>query len=257
MKNRVLMTILLAAAPFLATAQSFQGKPFLAVQGHAEAKVKPDIFPIAVTLTDTSMDSAKSQTLVEGLAKQVLAVAQALKVGDLDLEIGNLSISPNSDWDEKKDEDVFKGNTYEREITIRFHNLADLKSFIGQMPESRAIKLDTKTFEYSGAAELKRKLRREAIDDARQAGLEMADAVHKRLLNLFNVSDRAQSVVYASSGYSNSDALRYSAEDARRQGGTAVNAIDVVSVKRGSEIVLREGEIKISADAYLVYEIGD
>ena len=195
MKFRVLLSILLAVAPFIANAQSFQGKPFLAVQGHAEAKVKPDVFPIKVTLSDTGMDSAKSQAQVEDLAKKVLAAADTLKVLDTDLEIGNLSISPNTDWDDKKEEEIFKGNTYEREIIIRFHSLADLKGFIGQMPESRVMKLDTETFEFSGAAEVKRKLRREAIEGARNAGKEMADAVGQRLLGLFNVSDRAQSEI--------------------------------------------------------------
>jgi hypothetical protein len=80
----------------------------------------------------------------------------------------------------------------------------------------------------------------------------MAASVGKRLVDLFNVSDRAQSTIYASSGY-----------DSRSNYARGSEALDTVTVVggsdnvRGSQIVLREGEITVSADAYLVYLIGD
>jgi len=115
------------------------------------------------------------------------------------------------------------------------------------MPLSRNLQLGTGTFQYSGAAELKRKLRRDAIADARKGAQDMAAAVDKRLLDLFNVSDRAQSTVYAASGYS------YDGYGGSLEGVTVVGATAI----KGPTIVLREGEITISADAYLVYLIGD
>jgi uncharacterized protein YggE len=234
--------ILLVLAPLSAAAQNFQGKPFLSVQGHAETKLKPDVFPLGVTIRDTGMDAAKSQSLVKGLAKAVLKLTATLKLADSDVDVGNLSISPDTDWDSESKTQVFKGNTYEREFVIRFHRLDDLREFIAGTPANKAIRLETKEFEYSKADEVKRKLRRQAIEDGRKAGEEMAAAVGKRLLDLFNVSDTAQSVVRASSGYSNSRTL---------------DTVTVQDSAISSDIVLREGEITIEADAYLVYLIGD
>jgi len=245
--------VLLLALPLVATGQTFQSKPFLSVQGHAEAKVKPDLFPLTVTLKDLGMDAAKSQKLVEDLAGTVLGAAKNLQLADNDIEIGNVEVSPETEWDDDKDVEIFKGNSYERTIRLRFHSLETLRQFLGAMPMSRNLRLETGRFDYSGAAELKRKLRRDAIDDARKGAQDMAAAVGKRLLDLFNVSDRAQSTIYANSGYS---------YDGYSVGGTA--SLDTVKVVgtganaiRGSSIVLREGEITISADAYLVYLIGD
>lgn len=243
MKLIRIAALFLAFVPLLSVAQNFQGKPFLSVKGHAEAKFKPDIFPLAVTISDAGMDAAKSQSLVEGLARKVLAETARLKVADSEMEIGNLSIDPNSDWNPETKSQVFKGNIYSRQIVIRFRRLDDLRAFISTMPASSALSLQTAEFEYSKSAEIKRKLRREAIEDGRKAAEEMASAVGKRLVDLFNVSDTAQSVVRASSGYSFD--------------GMSLDTVTVQGAAISPDIVLREGEITIAADAYLVYLIGN
>ncbi|OGT60355.1 MAG: hypothetical protein A3E01_16155 [Gammaproteobacteria bacterium RIFCSPHIGHO2_12_FULL_63_22] len=243
--NKSWLLILLLSLPALAVAQSFSGKPFLAVQGRAEARVKPDVFPIEITLAETSMDSAAAGERIEKLAQGILASAEELKVGEADLDVGNLSISPETKWNSDDDKEIFLGNTYEREIKLKFHSLVDLRAFIAKLPDSKFVQADTQTFEFSGADELKRKLRRDAIEDAKKGAQEMAAAVGKRLIDLHNVSDRQQTAVYSSSGYAS---------------GTTLDAVMVqgsVIGRRASNIVLREGEIRISAEAYLVYVIGD
>jgi uncharacterized protein YggE len=250
MKFATLASMLfLAALPFAAPAQTFQSKPFLSVQGHAEAKVRPDLFPLTVTLQDLSMEPAKSQKLVEDLAAKVLEAAKSLQVADTDIQVGNLDVSPETEWDDDKKAEIFKGNSYERTIKLKFHSLDSLKRFLEAMPLSRNLRLQTGTFEYSGAAELQRKLRRDAIADARKGAEDMASAVKKRLVDLFNVSDKAQSTIYAASGYSY--------DGYNRGGGSLATVMVTGGAIRGSAIVLREGEITISADAYLVYLIGD
>jgi uncharacterized protein len=248
MNNRLALLFLSLLLPAVADAQSIAGKPFLSVQGHAEALVVPDVFPVEVTLKEISMTPAKSQALIEGLAQGVLASAGRLKVVDADIEVGNLSVSPEMKWDDDKEIEIFLGNSYERELKIRFRSLEDLKTFIADLPDSRNIRIDTQTFEVSNAAEIKRKLRRAAIDDAKKAAEEMADAVGKRLVDLQNVSDRAQTTAYSSSGY-DSGQLDYV-----RVQGTALLAPGTV---RSRGIVLREGVIKITADAFLIYVMGD
>jgi uncharacterized protein YggE len=193
------------------------------------------------------MNSAKSQELVESLSKVVLDNAQKLKLADVDIEVGNLSISPQTEWDDKDDKEVFLGNEYERRLRMRFHDLESLRSFISALPEGRNLHLQTKTFEFSGALELQRKLRRQAIEDAKRGAADMADAVGKRLIELHNVSDRAQSTVYSASGYGRADLDTV----------TVVGAATAESSRRRAELVLREGEIEVSADAFLVFVIGD
>jgi hypothetical protein len=42
------------------------------VHGKAKAEVVPDIFPLEITLKDTSKDAAKTQALIEGHAARIL-----------------------------------------------------------------------------------------------------------------------------------------------------------------------------------------
>lgn len=243
-----LVLCLLVVAPAL-SAQTFSSRPFLSVQGHSEAKVKPDIFPVKVTLDETGTNPAKSQALVEDLAAKVLAAAKAGGAKDSDIDVGNLSVSPDTKWDDKTEREIFLGNNYERVIEVRFQNLDSVRSFIAALPDMKQLKIATGEFQYSGRRELERKLRREAIADAKAAADDMSTAVGKRLVELFNVSDRAQSTIYSNLGYSGS--------------GTPVgrNATSVTLLAPGTVrtvgIVLKEGEITVSADAYLVYIIGD
>jgi uncharacterized protein len=246
--RRALILWFLALAP-VAQAQTFDSHPFLSVQGHAEAKVKPDIFPVTVTLEETGSDAAKAQGLIEDLAAKTLAAAEAQGAKDADIDVGNLSVSPETKWDDKGEREVFLGNTYEREIEVRFQSLDAVRGFIAALPDMKQLKIQTGEFKYSGSRELQRKLRREAIADARAAADDMAAAVGKRLGALFNVSDRAQSTIYSNMGYAGGRApLARSAE---------AIALLAPGAARSAGIVLKEGEITVSADAYLVYLIAD
>ncbi|MCX7043191.1 MAG: SIMPL domain-containing protein [Gammaproteobacteria bacterium] len=247
---RAASTVLALFLANAALAQTFTTKPFLSVQGHAEAKVKPDIFPVKVKLEEVGMNPAKSQVLVEDLAAKVLASAKAQGADDRNIDIGNLSISPETKWDDKTEKDVFLGNSYERQIEVRFKDLESARQFIASLPDMRQVRITTGVFQYSGRRELERNLRREAIADASAAAKDMAHAVDKRLLELFNVSDRAQSTIYSNIGYDG-----YSGGPVPRDiTSTALLAPGTV---RDANIVLKEGEITISADAFLVYIIGD
>lgn len=247
MRNRHLLACLLLAgiASGPSPGQTFAAKPFLSVQGHAETKVKPDIFPITVTLEETGMDAGAAQALIEGLAGQVVAAAKSLNAADGDMQVGNVGVTAKTKYDEKDDKEVFLGNTYSREIQVRFHALDALRKFIAAVPAVKQVRLETDDFEYSKDAEVKRRLRREAIDDARKGAQDMAAAVGKKLLDLFNVSDRAQSTIYAASGYNSASA--------------SLGSVSVMGspISRTSEIVLKDGEVTIKSDAFLVYLIGD
>jgi uncharacterized protein YggE len=181
---------------------------------------------------------------VESLAARVLEAAKAQGGQDKDIDVGKLSVSPETKWKDDDETEVFLGNTYEREIEVRFRDLEALRRFIAALPDQKQVRIETGEFEYSDRRALQRKLRREAIADAKAAAEEMADAVGKRLVELFNVSDRSQSTIYSNQGFA----------------GGGLDSVTVYGSsvqRRTSEIVLKEGEITISADAYLVYIIGD
>lgn len=245
--TRFLIALLLLVATVAASAQNLSGKPFIAVRGHAERQFVPDIFPVTVTVHETSMDADKAQNHVEALAADVMAAASTLKVADADLDVGNLSISPETKYDSDKEVETFLGNTYEREFKIRFHNLADVRTFLDHVPTGKNVQIATDDFAYSKAADAKKQLMDAAIADAKDSAERMARAVGKKLLTLHNVSDRPQGV-----SYSEPEAFGYSSP-------TTFDTIVVTGTRmhHSSSAILKEGVISLAQEAYVIYLIGD
>lgn len=115
LKHLFFSSALMLSAP-LVMAQGTGGPPYIAVHGSANVSVVPDIFPLVVTLVETSKDTAGTQARIEGLATSVLAVAREQSVTDADLKVGSLSIEPAMEYDEATRKRIFLGNEYKRVI---------------------------------------------------------------------------------------------------------------------------------------------
>ena len=179
--KRITFGLVLLLVAIGAEAQSISGSPFIAVHGKAKTEVVPDIFPVTITLKDTSLDASKTQALIEGYASQVVGLTKKMEMEDRDVTISNLSVSPEYRYDDKDEESVFLGNTYQRQIKLKFHTLDKLKQMIDALPKAKQVQLDTGTFESSQADVLRRELLTQAVDDARTTAGIMAKAVGKRL----------------------------------------------------------------------------
>lgn len=237
--------IMLAAALLLGAldvqAQSIGGTPFIAVHGKAKTEVVPDIFPLSITLKDTSLDAAKTQALIEGYARQVIELTSSMKMADDDVDVSNLSISPEYRYDDRDDKQIFLGNTYRREIKLRFHTLADLKKAIEALPQAKQVQLDTGSFQSSKADELRRELLARAVDDARRTADIMAKAVGKRVGGVHNISNQGFNVRYVESDAATLDTVTVS--------GYAAPAPPPVA--------LREGTIQLDQNVYIIYTLAD
>jgi len=192
MKSAIFLALFATSSS--ATAQSLSGAPFIAVHGRANVDVVPDIFPVSVSLTETSMETGKAQETVERLTKAVLAQVNALGVKDADLSIGNVNIDPQSNYDQKAKKTVFLGNEYSREINVNFRSLADVKSFIAGIPSGKQVEVSTEVFESSDIDEIQRKLLADAMTDARKTADVLAGNMGQRIVRIQTVSDRPLSL---------------------------------------------------------------
>ena len=240
--KRLAVAISLLSCTFGLAAQSISGSPFIAVHGKARTEAVPDIFPLEVTLKDTSQDAAKTQAMIETYARQVVDLTQSMKMDDKDVTISNLSVSPEYRYDDEDDEQVFLGNTYEREIRLRFHSLADLKRMIEALPQAKQLQLDTGDFQSSNADDLRRELLEEAVEDARNTAEVMAKAAGKRLGPVHNISNQGFNVRYADS---------FAATELDR---VEVTGSRVASVP---PVVMSEGTISLEQNVYITYTLVD
>lgn len=243
--TRLLVVALLAVASTMVHAQSIGGAPFVAVHGKARIEVVPDIFPLSITLKETSLDSAATQALIEAHAREILEITSTMAMADRDVEVSNMAVSPQYRYDDEEEKQVFLGNTYERQIKLRFRSLADLRKAIDAMPRSKDVRLDTATFESSKADALRRELLGSAVSDARDTAELMAKAVGRRLGAVHNVSNQGFNVRYVESG-----------------APTVLDRIEVsgsrvAGVAPAPPIAMREGSIELAQDVYVIYQLAD
>lgn len=237
--NKFFLTGLLIF-PSLATAQSISGPPYIAVHGEAKMEVVPDLFPLEITLKETSKDTAATQARIEALAQKIVDLARTRNISDEDITISNLSISPEMDYDEKTEMQVFLGNEYERAIKIRFHSLDALREFLAEVPSEKQVRIDTGAFAYSKTDEAKRSLLASAIKNARTTADEMARGVGKRISDVHTISNQAFNIRYAESS-------------------TTLDTITVTGsrVAAPAAAVLKEGRVTLDQDVYIVYLISE
>ena len=248
MSNKMMLVLaLLVACVPVASAQGITGVPFIAAQGEARVELVPDIFPLKVTLTETSMDAAASQKKIEALASGIIDTAREMKVAEDDITVGNLSISVEERYDDKTEQEIFVGNSYERVISLRFHDLAALKAFVERLPTGKAVRAATGTFAYSKAEAERKKLLQEAMDDAKETAEQIAAGLGKKIIGVHNVSDRPMNASYFGNG-ANLDAVQVSGNGVLMAPGT---------VRGQSEMALKKGVITLERTIYIIYLLGN
>ena len=243
--RRIVLAAVLVMASWSVQAQSISGQPFIAVHGRAKAEVVPDVFPLQVTLKDTSLDAAATQRQIEGHAQAVIALTRSMKLPDRDVEVANLNVSPQYRWDDKQERQVFLGNTYTRTIKLRFRALADLQKAIAALPKSSQVQLDTGSFESSRQVQVRRQLLTEAVADARRTADVMAAAVGRKVGGVHNISNQGFNVRYVSSGEGSLDRV------------TVTGSRMAPPAPPEPPAVLREGVIQLAQDVYILYTLVD
>lgn len=238
----IIAAAVLSLAALGAQAQSISGQPFIAVHGTAKAEVVPDIFPLEITLSETSKDAARTQALIEGLARQIVELTQAMEMADRDVTLSNLDVSPEYRYNDKDDTETFLGNIYQRQIKLRFHTLADLQEMISSLPQVRQVRLNTGSFATSQADELRRQLLTQAVEDARKTADIMAAAVGRRIGTVHNISNQGFNVRYVTS------------DEYSRQ---SLDRVMVTGSKIGAPVALREGSIQLDQNVYIIYTLVD
>lgn len=239
MKARIMWVALVLAFAGMAQAQAISGEPYVAVRGSASQEVTPDLFPLELTLEETSTNGAGTQARIEKLAGDLLALADAMGVKEEDLTVSNLEISPQYKYNDRTDEQVFLGNKYVREIKVRFHALGKLRDFIGRLPSDKALKLDTGAFMASNSEELRRGLLEKAIANARATAEALAKGVGRKLGPVHTISNQGFNMRYSESATT--------LDSVTVTGANALSAPGIVS--------LREGRITLDQSVYIVYAL--
>lgn len=249
-----------------AAAAATEDPPFIAVQGRAEMRVVPDVFPIGVTIQDKSLEPAKAQARVEEAARAVLAQVRKQGLSDADIELGNLQVRPESRYDQNTEKETFLGTQYTRTIGLRFHTLADLKAFLAATPENKLLRLETDAFLLEDTDAARRLLFLKAVENARRTADDVAKALGKRVIRVQTVSDQPLalargSYISAINASSVESTTILTSEQIARipvpRDATSVRLIGDPNAPRTTEVALDEGVIKLVGVAYAIFVLGD
>ena len=234
MRRYVIMLVALLAIGAQANAQSV-GAPYIAVKGQAQRDVVPDTFPVRINISETSMDGAATQARIEALAARVIDLVESGSNGDALIKVANLSISPMHRYDRDSERQVFIGNAYQRSISVEYKSLERLRDLIAALPEDKALDIDTGAFSTSHEDEIRQELTIEAIANARATASALAQGVGRRLGPVHTISTEGFDLNYSSGGVAH--ALAAPAPPAAA--------------------VMREGNITIHQNVYIVYTLAD
>ena len=259
-KSLLFLLLALAGSPAFA-----QGASFLAVRGEASIEVVPDRFPLRIEIKSEGFDVAKSQARVEEITRNVLSQARSLGLDDRAIEVGSISIRPQSRYDEKTEKSVFTGNLYSRVIRLEFDELEELRRQVAATPPGENLEMSTEAFQLSNAPEVRRRLLKDAIGNARSTAEVLAAGIDRKLLRAQTVSTSPMALTAGSyinaidvSGVESTSILT-SEQIARVPVPRDITSVALLAPGsvRNTEIALEKGALNLRVEVYIVYGLGD
>lgn len=261
----MLLSMALALCATSASAQSISPKAYIAIRGHAEVRVVPDTFPVSVWIHDIEMDRSKAEDTVETIARQTVAAARKMGLGDADMSLGNLRVSSEFERDELGKQ-AFVGSRYERRFEFRFRRLADLKKFLSALSTTKQVQTQVGSFSLSRERDVRRLLVADAAKDAKFTGDAFAGSVGKKLGDVLAISDKPLGQV--GGGFINpidisdvESTTVLTAEQVARVPASSnqqmFHLLAPTEAKDVQETVLSEGVVSLAVDVYVVYALID
>ncbi|MFT3761113.1 MAG: SIMPL domain-containing protein [Pseudoxanthomonas sp.] len=191
----MLMAVLVAvAASAQAQVNSIPSQPHLLVKGQAEREVKPDRFTITIALSRIDFSPERARTLVQEDAARILNAFKDCRALSDSIEASTLSIQPQYQYEQNKQ--VFKGTQVSRSLVATFGDLADVRRFLARTETSESVRINGIGARYSGEAEVRAELKREAAERSRASAEGLAKAYGTRIVGLYTISDVAPDFAY-------------------------------------------------------------
>lgn len=180
----IVVLALFAGSTFAQTA--LYEKRTIQVSGEAEREVTPDIIYLSVSLKEYFRDNNQRRKIsIDVLEKQLHDAAMKAGVAREDFMINNVS-SYNYDWDKKKNDPGFLAA---KQYRIRVTDLNAVNNLFAAV-DPQGIQYSTiDGYEYSGKKELEKELKIQAIKDARERAVYLAEAVGDQIGKALSISE--------------------------------------------------------------------
>ncbi|HZH54684.1 MAG TPA: SIMPL domain-containing protein [Sphingobacteriaceae bacterium] len=182
-----IMAIVLSMVGLGAAAQTATtDKRIIQVRGEAEREVTPDIIYLSISLKEFFLDNNnRRKASIEDLEKQLHQAAMQAGIDPEDFMINNIS-SYNYDWNKKKNDPGFLAA---KQFRIKVTNLHAVNSLFAAVDPRGVQYSNVDGYDYSGKKELEKELKIQAIQDAKERAVYLAEAVGDEVGKALSISE--------------------------------------------------------------------
>lgn len=185
--RKTMMIVLLAILAGSTVAQTTTyDKRIIQVSGEAEREVTPDIIYLSISLKEYFRDNnQRRKIMIDVLERQLYDAAMRAGVAPEDFMINNIA-SYNYDWNRKKKDPGFLAA---KQYRIRVTNLNAVNGLFEAVDPLGIQYSNIDGYEYSRKKELEKELKIQAIKDARDKAVYLAEAVGDTIGKALSISE--------------------------------------------------------------------
>lgn len=161
-------------------------KRIIQVSGEAEREVTPDIIYLSISLKEYFRDNNNRRKVsIDDLEKQLYQAAMQAGIDPEDFMINNIS-SYHYDWNKKKNDPGFLAA---KQYRIKVTNLNAVNSLFAAVDPKGIQYSNVDSYDYSGKKELEKELKIQAIKDAKERAVYLAEAVGDQVGKALSITE--------------------------------------------------------------------
>lgn len=244
---------LLLPAMALAQVYALPDAPHLLVRGHAEGSYVPDRFTVRLQVTATDPSPGKARARVETRIDALFRSIDRHHALPALTRASSLSMSEATRYQDGRQ--VHEGTEVDRTVSVTFDRLERMKAFIGDLPASKEVLVQSTGVGRSDRDVLMMKLRAKAIANSRAAARQLAKAYGMRIVGVYSISEVAPDFSYGVQAGSWQAGNRVSVSSAVAPPAPPSPKIIKRAAPPPVPTHLRTGSIQLSQDMYAVYLI--
>ena len=187
LKNLFAVTSLLLTSTF-SFADALPSEPHFYVKGYSQQYVQPDevVFNMAITHTDKNIKNAKAE--VDKVINRAIKVATKFNVSKNDIDAAQFNVRRETRYNRQTQQEEFVGFRVVRDLKFKLTDINKYADILQALVDTGINEIGQAQFSYSKQAEVKSKLRKLAIKDAKLAAKELAKEFDTSLKEVYSVS---------------------------------------------------------------------
>lgn len=185
----------MALTPLAASADGLPDQPYIAVSGHSELQVAPDMAYVSLTLEKTGLDAKAAREDVEARAAKVIALARKLGIADKDIDAPSVRVYPEYTWvtssiSGSKGQRKLTGQHVTRAITLTLRDLGHYGELVDGLFDAGVTDLGDVVMDRSDRTALEQKARGLAVADARDRAAGLAQSAGVNLGAVYSITEQ-------------------------------------------------------------------